>query len=69
MFAAVKYVFEIDSALSVLQRHAQLYQKQVIELKLENEELELFYRRIKVKNEDVPFIENEIFKEVLEKGM
>ena len=45
------------------------HQKQVIESKAENEELELFYRRIKATNQDVPFIENEIFDDVLGKVM
>ena len=68
MFVAVKYAFEFELTLSVLRQHMQ-HQRQVIESNFENEELELFYRRIKATNQDVPFMENEIFNDVLEKVM
>ena len=51
---------ELESTLSVLQVHVNYYQNQVNELKHENEELEQYGRRLCVRFDGIPLVENEL---------
>ena len=58
---------ELESAVSVLQEHVRYYKNQLNEIKHENEELEQYGRRLCVRIEGIPPVENETSDEVLDK--
>ena len=51
----------------MFQKHVHHYQNQVNELKRENEELEQYGRRLCVRVDGIPLIENDKFDQVLDK--
>ena len=58
---------ELDSIVSVLQRHVQICQNQIKEMQLANEELERYGRRLRVRIDGVPAVDNENSNMVLDK--
>ena len=58
---------ELESTVSVLQEHVRYYKNQLNEIKHENEELEQYGRRLCVRIEGIPPVENETSDEVLDK--
>ena len=60
---------ELESTVSVLQEQVHHYQNHVNELKRENKELEQYGRKLSVRVDGVPSVENEIFNQVLDKVM
>ena len=58
---------ELESTVSVLQQHVKICQNQIKEMQQANEELEQYYRRLCVKNDSVPTVDNETSDEVLDK--
>ena len=55
--------------MSALQEHVHHYQVQVNELKCENAELEQYGRKVCVRVDAIPSVENETSDEVLDKVM
>ena len=55
---------ELESTVAVLQQHAQNFQKQMMVLQSENEELEQYGRRLCIRVEGVPTNDNETSEEV-----
>ena len=53
----------------MLQEHVHNYQNQLHEIKRENEELQQYGRRLCVRIEDIPSVENETSDEFLDKVM
>ena len=53
----------------MFQKHVHHYQNQVNELKRENEELEQYGRRLCVRVDGIPLVENDKFDQVLDKVM
>ena len=53
----------------MFQKHVHHYQNQVNELKRENEELEQYGRRLCVRADGIPLVENDKFDQVLDKVM
>ena len=60
---------ELESTVSMLQEHVHYYQNQVNELKSENEELELYGRRLCLRDGIPSPVENETSDEALDKVM
>ena len=58
---------ELESTVSVLQRHVQICQNQIKEMQLANEELERYGRRLGVRIDGVPAVDNENSNMVLDK--
>ena len=58
---------ELESTVAVLQQHVKNFQKQIMVLQSENEELEQYGRRLCIRVEGVPTTENETSEEVLKK--
>ena len=58
---------ELQSTVSVLQRHVQICQNQIKEMQLANEELERYGRRLRVRIDGVPAVDNENSNKVLDK--
>ena len=58
---------ELESTVSVFQQHVKICQNQIKEMQQANEELEQYYRRLCVKNDSVPTVDNETSDEVLDK--
>ena len=56
---------ELESIVTVLQRHVQICQNQIKEMQLANEELERYGRRLRV--DGVPAVDNENSNMVLDK--
>ena len=57
---------ELESTVSMLQEHVKLYQKQMNELKDKHDDLEQYGRRLCVRTDGVPSIENETSNDVFE---
>ena len=53
----------------MFQKHVHHYQNQVNELKRENEELEQYGRRLCVRVDGIPLVENDKFDQILDKVM
>ena len=53
----------------MFQKHVHHYQNQVNELKRENEEFEQYGRRLCVRVDGIPLVENDKFDQVLDKVM
>ena len=60
---------ELESTVSVLQEQVHHYQNHVNKLKRGNKELEQYGRKLSVRVDGVPSVENEIFNQVLDKVM
>ena len=58
---------EQESTVAVLQQHIKNFQKQMMVLQSENEELEQYGRRLCIRVEGVPTTDNETAEEVLKK--
>ena len=57
---------ELESTVCMLQEHVKNYQKQVNELKASQNELEQYGRRLCIKIDGVPMVENETLNDVLQ---
>ena len=55
---------ELGSTVLVLQQHVKIYQNQITELQQANEELEQYGRRLCVRIDGVPTVDNETSDEV-----
>ena len=60
---------ELESTVSMPREHIHYYQHQMNELKRKNEDLEQYGRRLFVRIEGIPSVENETSGEVLDKVM
>ena len=60
---------EVESTVSVLQEQVHHYQNHVNELKRENKELEQYGRKLSVRVDGIPSVENETSNQVLDKVM
>ena len=58
---------ELESTAAVLQQHIKNFQKQMMVLQSENEELEQYGRRLCIRVEGLPTTDNETAEEVLKK--
>ena len=58
---------ELESTVSVLQQHVKICQKQITGMQQANEELEQYGRRLCVRIDGVPTVDNETSDEVLDK--
>ena len=58
---------ELESPVSLLQKHVKNFQKQLSVLECKNEELEQYSRRLYLRTEGVPPVENESSDDVLDK--
>ena len=63
----MKNRIKIESIVSVLQQHVKICQKQITEMQQANEELKQYGRRLCIRIDGVPTVENKTSDEVLEK--